>query len=221
MSGKGDSSDRPAVGEETRTVRKQYAPAAARNAGPIVDVLRGCLPETGRALEIASGTGQHAAAFAGAFPGIVWHPSDPDGAARDSIAAWVEERALDNLRPPLNIDVMRAGWADATGGEFDVIVCINMVHISPWAACEGLMDGAGTLLAKGGLLYLYGPYRRGGEVLAPSNVAFDQSLRSHNPDWGIRDRDEVETVAAERGLVLTQVIEMPANNHSLIFRKTS
>ena len=219
MSNKPHSPYRVVVGEETRAARKHHAPAAARNTGPIVDVLRGVVPEAGRALEIASGTGQHAAAFAMAFPGIEWQPSDQDPAARDSIAARVEETGLGNLRRPLDIDVMRARWVDAAGGEPDLIVCINMIHISPWAACEGLMEGAGMLLREGGLLYLYGPYRRDGAHTAPSNADFDESLRSRDPAWGVRDMGEVAAVAAASGMTLESMVAMPANNFSLIFRK--
>lgn len=207
------------VGEETGAAHKHHAPAAARNTGPILDVLRDVLPETGRALEIASGTGQHVAAFAGKFFGFEWQPSDQDPGARDSIAAWVAESGLGNLRTPMEIDVMGAGWADAVGGELDLIVCINMIHISPWAACEGLMEGAGGLLGEGGLLYLYGPYRRDGGHTAPSNAAFDESLRGRNPAWGIRDMGDVEAAAGAHGMKLESTTAMPANNFSLIFRK--
>lgn len=198
---------------------KHHAPAASRNTGPILDVLRGILPATGRALEIASGTGQHAAAFAEAFPGIDWQPSDQGAAARDSIAAWVVEAGLGNLLPPLDIDVMRADWPNAIGGEFDLIVCINMIHISPWAACGGLMQGAGKLLLEDGLLYLYGPYRRDGNHTAPSNAEFDASLRGRDPAWGIRDMGEVAAVAGLHGMTMERMVAMPANNFSLIFRK--
>jgi SAM-dependent methyltransferase len=210
---------RAAISDETRAARKHHAPAAARNTVPILDVLRGVLPETGRALEIASGTGQHAAAFAEAFPGIGWQPSDQDASARDSIAAWVAESGLGNLLPPVDIDVMRAGWPRAVAGELDLIVCINMIHISPWAACEGLMEGADELLREGGLLYLYGPYKRDGGHTASSNAAFDESLRSRNPAWGIRDMGDVEAAAGGQGMATESTVAMPANNFSVIFRK--
>lgn len=199
--------------------RKRSAPAAERNTGPILAVLRDVLPERGRGLEIASGTGQHAAAFAAAFPGIDWQPSDPSAEARDSIAAWAQEAGSGNLRPPLALDVMDEGWQAAVGGPFDVLVCINMIHISPWAACLGLMQGAGALLPAGGLLYLYGPYKVGGVHTAPSNEAFDQSLRDRNPDWGLRDMEEVAGAAGRNGLVPEGQMAMPANNFSLLFRK--
>lgn len=219
MSDKPHSPYRVIVSEETGAARKHHAPAAARNTGPILDVLRDVLPPTGRALEIASGTGQHAAAFAETFPGIDWQPSDQDESARNSIAGWASESGLGNLSPPLDIDVMRPGWAGAMGGKLDLIVCINMIHISPWTACEGLMEGAGTLLGEGALLYLYGPYMRDRAHTAPSNAAFDESLRGRNPAWGIRDMGDVRAEAATRGIKLENHIAMPANNFSLLFRK--
>jgi SAM-dependent methyltransferase len=219
MSDEPHSPYRVVVSEETAGAQKHHAPAAARNTGPILDVLREILPTTGRALEIASGTGQHCAAFAGAFPGIEWQPSDQDAAARASIAAWVAETGQDNLLPPLGLDVSLSGWGGGAGGEFDLIVCINMIHISPWAACMGLMEGAGALLRPGGLLYLYGPYMDNGDHTAPSNAAFDESLRRRNPAWGIRDMGAVEAAASARGILLEGKVAMPANNFSLIFRK--
>lgn len=219
MNDKPHSPYRVVVSDETGAAQKHHAPAAARNTGPILDVLGAILPEMGRALEIASGTGQHAAAFAEAFPGIGWQPSDQDAAARDSIAAWVAESGLGNLQPPVNIDVMDADWPVAVAGELDLIVCINMIHISPWEACEGLMKGAGGLLREGGLLYLYGPYKRDGGHTAPSNAAFDESLRGRNPAWGIRDMGDVEAAAGGWGMALKKTVAMPANNFSVIFRK--
>jgi SAM-dependent methyltransferase len=219
MSDKPPSPYRVVVSEETRSAAKHHAPAAARNTGPILEVLRGFLPEAGRALEIASGTGQHAAAFAEAFPGIVWQPSDQDETARDSIAAWVAEAGLGNLRAPVEVDVMGTDWRRAVDSGIDLVVCINMIHISPWEACEGLMEGAGVLLRAGGLLYLYGPYKRDGRHTAPSNVAFDESLRGRNPGWGIRDIAEVAAAAGLHGMTLEKTVAMPANNFSLVFRK--
>lgn len=207
------------VSDETRAGRRHHAAAAARNTRPILDVLREVLPQEGRALEIASGTGQHAVAFAEAFPAFQWQPSDPDAAARDSIAAWAAETGLANLAPPIDLDVSDRGWPDLVSGDLDLIVCINMIHISPWQACEGLLAGAGSLLRPGGLLYLYGPYKRDGAHTAPSNAAFDESLRGRDPAWGIRDMSEVEAAAVRRALVLDKVAAMPANNFSLIFRK--
>jgi SAM-dependent methyltransferase len=182
-------------------------------------VLSEHLPETGRALEIASGSGQHAAAFAKAFPGIDWVPSDPDERARDSIAAWAEEAGSDNLMPVLDIDVTRAAWNEDVEGPFNAILAINMVHISPWAAAEGLLRGAGSLLTSGGLLYLYGPYRKDDAHTADSNIKFDAWLKGQNEQWGVRDMGEVKHQGELNGLHLGETIEMPANNFSLIFRK--
>lgn len=199
--------------------RKQHAPAAERNTRPILDVLKQHLPEQGRVLEIASGTGQHAVAFARAFPNIEWVPSDPDISARESIAAWAEEARLPNLQPPREIDVTRPGWPKGAGGPFDVILAINLVHISPWAATLGLLKGAGRLLTPGGILYLYGAYRREGEHTSESNIRFEEWLKAQSPEYGVRDMADVEQEANAHGLALADVIEMPANNFSLIFRK--
>lgn len=146
-------------------------------------------------------------------------PSDPDPFARESIAAWSQEAQLPNLLPPLDIDVTRPGWHEGLGMPFEVILAINLVHISPWAATLGLMEGAGGLLGSGGILYLYGAYRRGGEHTAPSNVRFEEWLKAQSPEFGVRDMADVEREANAQGLVLTDVAEMPANNFSLIFRK--
>lgn len=193
------------------------SPAAARNAGPILAVLKSCLPARGRVLEIASGSGQHAVAFADALPGIDWTPGDPSPEARASIATWAAGAALPNLAPPLALDVLDPStWP---GGRFDALVCINMIHISPWAATEGLMTLAARVLPRpGGLLVLYGPFRESETPLAPSNAAFDDSLKARDPAWGLRDRDAVAAVARDHGLVLTRRVEMPANNLMLLFR---
>ncbi len=193
------------------------SPATARNTAPILEVLSGHLPAGGRALEVASGAGEHAAAFARAFPGLEWTPSDPSAEARASIAAWAAAADLPNLRPPLALDMLdETGWPE---GAFATVVCINMVHISPWSATEGLMRLAGRVLPRpGGLLVLYGPYREAEVELAASNAAFDASLKARNPDWGLRERAEVEAAAKAEGLVLTRRVEMPANNLMLLFR---
>lgn len=195
------------------------SPAAARNAGPILDVLRAHLPARGRVLEIAAGSGQHAAVFAAALPGLEWTPSDPSPEARASIAAWAEAAALTNLRPPLALDVLdETTWPTEPA---QAVVCANMIHISPWSATEGLMRLAGRLLARpGGLLALYGPYHEEETPLALSNAAFDADLKARNPAWGLRERAEVEAVARTEGLNLTARIDMPANNLMLLFRRT-
>lgn len=194
------------------------SPAAARNAEPILAVLRAHLGPRAQVLEIAAGTGQHAAAFARALPEVVWTPTDPDETARASIAAWRKDAGLSNLAAPLRLDA--ADPSTWPAGPFDALVCINMVHISPWAATEGLMAGAASVLVTpGGLLALYGPYLEADTPLAPSNAAFDADLKQRNPDWGLRDRDVVVAEARRHGLTLTRRVEMPANNLMLLFRR--
>jgi len=192
------------------------SPAVARNTGPILEVLKAHLPARGEVLEVAAGSGEHAVAFAGALPGLVWTPSDPSAEARASVMAWAEAAQLPNLRRPLTLDVLdETSWPE---GPFSALVCINMIHISPWAATEGLMRLAGRVLPVGGLLVTYGPYREDDVPLAPSNAIFDESLKSRNPAWGLRDRGEVAAAAKAAGLALTRRVEMPANNLMLLFR---
>ncbi len=179
-------------------------------------MLRDVLPKRGLALEIASGTGEHALHFARNFPDLRWQPTDPDPAALRSIEAWRGEAGLSNLLPPLALDVRDAEWPVDRA---DIILAINMVHISPWSATEGLLRGAGRRLAPGAPLYLYGPYRQAGIVTAPSNEAFDASLRSRDPEWGLRTVEEVAAAADAVGLRLDTIVPMPANNLSLVFRK--
>ena len=201
---------------------RQHSPSAERNREPILAVLRDVLPPTGRVLEIASGTGQHAICFAGALPGLDWQPSDPDADARASIAAWIAHAGLANVRAPLALDVHQAEWGVQTlnaPDQFDAVVCINMIHISPWSATQALFAGASRRLVDGGVLYLYGPYKRGGAQTSPSNDAFDQQLRSRDPAWGVRDMEAVVALGASVGLVCDEPIAMPANNFSLVFRK--
>lgn len=193
---------------------RKHAPATQRNREPILGVLRGVLPASGTVLEIASGSGEHAVCFARAFPGLAWQPSDPDPACRASIAAWAQQADLPNLSPPIDLDAETADFPPA-----DAIVCINMVHISPWRATLGLLAGAGRALAEGAPLYLYGPFARPGETLAPSNAQFDASLRARNPEWGIRDVRDIESAAHEQGLAVADIVSMPANNLSVVLRK--
>ncbi len=195
---------------------KRQAPAAARNRDPIAAVLREVLPASGLVLEVASGTGEHAAWFAALFPQLDWQPSDPDPDSLASIRAWREESALDNLLEPLRLDASAEAWPIARA---DAILCVNMVHISPWTATEGLMRGAGRRLADGAPLVLYGPYRRPGIPTAASNEAFDASLRARDPQWGLRDLEAVEAEALANGLRLERVFEMPANNITSVFRR--
>lgn len=195
---------------------RRSAPATQRNRDPILDVLRPLLPETGLALEVASGTGEHVIHFARAFPFLRWQPSDPTPDARASIAAWTEANGLMNVLPPLDLDAAAEAWPIARA---DAVLCINMIHISPGHATEGLMRGAGRLLSAGQPLYLYGPYRRAGHPLAPSNAEFDADLKHRDPRWGLRELDDVTALAEASGLALADVIEMPANNLSVIYRK--
>ena len=196
---------------------KLSSPAAERNRDAIVGLLGRWLPPTGLVLEVASGTGEHAAHFACAFPRLRWQPSDPDAEARASIEAWREEAGLPNSLPPIALDASAAEWPI---DEADAVLCINMVHISPWAATLGLFDGAARLLASGAPLILYGPYRRAGVPTAPSNEAFDASLKARNPTWGLRSVEEVRD-AAEPRFALDEAAATPANNLMLLFRRTS
>ncbi|MCP4563928.1 MAG: DUF938 domain-containing protein [Bosea sp.] len=200
----------------TQDESRQFAPATQRNREPILAVLREVLPAQGLVLEVASGSGEHAVHFTAAFPGLVFQPSDPDPAALASIDAWAQEGALPNLRPAIRLDAMAPRWPVT---EADAILCINMVHISPWAATEGLIRQAGQLLPAGGPLYLYGPYRQNDVPLAASNAVFDDSLRRRNPKWGLRELEAVAELARTAGFGEPQVTAMPANNLSVVFRK--
>lgn len=213
------------------STRRQYAPATQRNREPILEVLLQVLPSTGTVLEISSGTGEHAVFFAPRLHPRNWIPSDPNPFARDSIAAWREFCPTDNLYPPLAIDASDPVWIverdelpeSLHGIDFqrDPIVAIaniNMIHIAPWSACLGLMTGARRILPPGGILYLYGPFKQAGKHTAPSNAAFDESLQAQNPDWGVRDLDDVVAVARSENLSLVKTYAMPANNLSVIFQ---
>jgi SAM-dependent methyltransferase len=195
---------------------KRHAPATERNRQPIADVLRGVLPERGLVLEVASGTGEHAAYFARAFPALRWQPSDGDPEALASIEAWQADSGAPNLLPAVLLDAATETWPI---GRADALLCINMVHISPWAATVGLMRGAGRLLRPGAPLILYGPYRRAGVPTAQSNEAFDESLRGRNPEWGLRSLEDVAAEAEANGLRFERLLEMPANNLTLLFRR--
>lgn len=193
---------------------KRSAPAALRNREPILAVLRDWLPATGRVLEIAAGTGEHALFFAEAFPDLHWQPTDPDPEARASIAAWREEEGTPNLAAPLPLDVMTPDWPVESA---DAILAINLVHISPPAASTGLLDGAARLLPPGAPLILYGPWRVTGEPLASSNLAFEQALKERDPSFGLRNLQAFAADAAARGLRLAERRTMPANNLMLRF----
>lgn len=195
---------------------KRSAPAALRNREAIARVLAEELPAHGLALEIASGTGEHAVHFAERFPALDWQPSDPDGEALASIAAWREEVELLNLRPALLLDAMADEWPVRAA---DAIICINMIHISPIEASAGLMAGADRLLPAGAPLILYGPYLEADVETAPSNLAFDTSLRQRNPRWGLRAIEWLDELAARKNFTRTRREEMPANNLTLVYRK--
>jgi len=200
------------VGDLGAGVRR-HAPAAGRNVGPIGDVLSEWLPRRGLVLEIASGTGEHALAFASRFPQLDWQPSDPDPEALASIAAWAAE-GPDNLKPPLELNVCDAEWPV---DHADAMLCINMVHISPWQASLGLLDGAARVLGKDAPLILYGPWLEADVEAAPSNLAFDQGLKARDPRWGLRRVEDFAAEAQRRGLVLADRREMPSNNIMLRF----
>ncbi|WP_176596270.1 MULTISPECIES: DUF938 domain-containing protein [Sphingobium] len=194
---------------------KRHAAATERNRDAILSVLRQELPSSGLVLEVASGSGEHAIHFAAALRMLDWQPSDPDPVALASIEAWRVEAGLPNVSPPVRLDAS----ADWPVGKADAVLCINMVHISPWEATLGLTRGAGAVLPPGGLLYLYGPYLRDNVETAPSNLAFDASLKARDPQWGLRRLEDVIAIAEGEGLAFRRLVEMPANNLSLIFRQ--
>jgi SAM-dependent methyltransferase len=199
----------------TPSARYDSAPAE-RNKQPIAEALAGVLPPAGLVLEIASGTGQHAEHFAKAFPDLEWQPSEPDAESRAALALRVRQAALPNLRAPLEFDVYsRAAPLEAA----DAVVCINMIHIAPWSACEAMLRHASVLLAPGAPLFLYGPFMRDGVHTAPSNAAFDASLRARDAAWGVRDLTDVDGLARIHGFVLALTMAMPANNLSIVWRR--
>ena len=199
------------------TDQRQYAPATVRNRDFILDVLRDVLPTTGVILEIASGSGEHVVHFASNFPSLVFQPSDPEPEALLSVAAWVQAAQVTNVRAPIVLDASQSPWPIVSA---DGIICINMIHISPWDAAVGLIRGAAATLSQGLPLYLYGPYKRDGFATASSNQAFDQNLRDRNPSWGLRDLEAVAAIAQSVGFSVPTVTEMPANNLSVVFRRT-
>lgn len=196
-----------------------FSPAADRNKQPILNVLREVLPANGNALEIASGTGQHVAWFATALPQWTWQPTDAMPAYLESISAYIAEQGLSNVRPPLVLDVMAPEWLPDTE-KFDLIYCANMLHISPWATCAALMQGAARHLAAGGVLVTYGPYLEDGVPTSEGNLSFDESLRAQDPSWGIRRREDVAQEAARAGLRLQARHAMPANNLLLVWGRS-
>ncbi len=196
---------------------RRFAPATLRNREPILAVLRDVLPAAGTVLEVASGSGEHAVFFAQALPALTFQPSDPDPANRASIRAWTAALGIQNVCDPLDLDAAASDWPVARA---DAVLCVNMIHIAPWAAAEGLFAGAARVLPAAAALYLYGPFKRGGAHTAPSNAAFDEGLRAENPAWGVRDLEAVTDLAARSGFRLDRVIGMPANNLSVVYRRT-
>jgi hypothetical protein len=207
---------------------RQYSPATQRNREPILEVLLQVLPPRDTILEIASGSGEHAVFFASKLKTCRWLPTEVDPQLRASIISWIEIWGGDNIDPPLELDVTERIWP-VEKDAFErlhrqpivAIVNINMIHISPWSACLGLMAGAGRLLKTGGILYLYGPFKQGGEHTAASNAAFDQYLRAQNPEWGVRNLEDVVAVAEAQNLTFKQIYQMPANNLSVVFERST
>ena len=195
---------------------RQFGSAAARNRDPILAVLRRVLPPRGLVLEIACGTGEHATHAARALPALAWQPTDRDATNFASVVAHAVADSVPNMLPPLPLDATWPVWPVAHA---DAIVCINMIHISPWRTSEGLVAGAGRVLPAGGILYLYGPYRIDGRHTTDSNAAFDASLRARDPAWGVRDLGEVTALATRHGLTLAETVAMPSNNLSVVFRR--
>jgi SAM-dependent methyltransferase len=203
----------------TRTIGltvRQHAPNADRNKGPIVDVLRRVLPDVGIVLEIGSGTGQHVTHFAREFPGVEWQPSDYDQVAVASIESYRREARLPNVREPLLLEVRKRTWGH---GLLDAVLAIDLVHVTSWSVCEGLFDGARRHLKPNGVLVMYGPFKQEGGFSSPDNAALDAALRARNPDWGLRDLEAVAALGVVRRLLVEQVVDMPANNVAVVFRK--
>ncbi len=204
-------------------VSTQYSPAAERNLAPILHTLQALLPATGRALEVASGTGQHVAGFAAALPGWTWQPSDHDPANLESIAAWAAQAGVRNVLAPVLLDVRTARWPGEAPAEnpapWSLVYCANLLHIAPWECCTALVRGAARTLAPHGLLVTYGPYLEGGVQTAPGNLEFDASLRQRNPAWGLRRLEDVVQQAAQAGLQLNARHRLPANNLLLVFTR--
>lgn len=197
---------------------KQHAPHADRSKGPIVDVLRRVLPDSGIALEVGSGTGQHILHFAREFPTLEWQPSDYDQVAVASVESYRRDARVRNLREPLLLEVRKRLWGH---GLLDVVVAINLVHMTSWSVCEGLFDGARRHLRPDGVLFLHGPFKQGGGFDSPDNADLDARLRAKNPDWGLRDLEAVAALGTARGLLVEQVTDMPCNEVAAVFRKSA
>jgi SAM-dependent methyltransferase len=201
---------------EELTDGRLVSPSAERNKGPITEILRRVLPAQGDVLEVSSGTGQHVLHFAQAMPQIRWQPTEQDADCLRSIASWLAQTTLPNVGAPIYLDVHDEVWPVA---DVAAVVCINMIHIAPRSAIAALLRGAGNVIAPGGILFLYGPYRRQGRHTSPSNEAFDELLKAANPEWGVRNLEEIALAAAREGLELQETYDMPSNNLAVIFRK--
>lgn len=213
---------KPEIALETRNLKgaRLFSPSTARNRDAIFEIFQAHMPHSGTILEIGSGTGEHAVHIAAQLPSLIWLPGDPDEASRASIAAWITDAELENVQPPHAIDVTLDDWTRDAPRPLDAIVSINMIHIAPFAAAEGLIAGAGEILKTGGKLFLYGPFSRNGAHTAPSNAAFDDSLKARDPRWGVRDLDrDIVPLAETAGLALDTIVAMPANNFSVIFER--
>lgn len=200
------------IGEQSDDGR-WIALSAERNRDPILAVLRRTLPASGLVLEIGSGTGQHVAQFAKAMPELTWQPSDADTTYRRSVVSWTAKERVANVRAPIRLDVHDASWPVAI---VDAVIAINVLHVSPWSATTALFDGARRVVRTGGIVFLYGPFMRGARHTAPSNAQFDASLRAHDERWGVRNLDDVVATARHSGFALREIVEMPANNLSLV-----
>lgn len=213
---------KPEIALEARETSgaRLFSPSAARNREAIFDAFLAHMPRAGTVLEIGSGTGEHAVHIAAHLPELTWLPGDPDETSRASIAAWVAHMGLANIRPPHAIDVTVDGWTQGVPRPLAAVVSINMIHIAPFAAAEGLIAGAGEILREGGRLFLYGPFSRNGKHTAPSNAAFDASLKARDPRWGVRDlENDIVPLAEKAGLALEAAVPMPANNFTVIFTR--
>jgi hypothetical protein len=214
MTNEGDST--PWFRDQAGPEDEKHAPATLRNRDAIIAVLQEVLPDSGTVLEIASGTGEHAVYFGEKFPELTWQPSDPDPDGCRSIAAWTKRAGVGNVLPPLQLDALALRWDIEKPS---AILCINMVHIAPWEASIGLFEKAALLLESGSSFYLYGPYFRGDAPTAQGNLDFDRSLKSRNLRWGIREVADMDALATKNGFTRTDLVEMPANNLSLIYRR--
>ena len=212
--------DKPiALEDRAADVQRLFSPSAARNRDPILDALQSILPPQGSMLVIASGTGEHVVHFARGLPGWRVQPTEFDEASRQSVRAWIAHEGLANIAAPVTLDASAGVWPVESAGPVDAVLSLNMIHIAPWAAAQGLFRGAGRVLKPGGLLLLYGPFQEDGVHNAPSNAAFDESLRARDPDWGVRDIRDLQALANDNGLTLRERQAMPANNQILVFVK--